>query len=218
MWDSLAPLGIELDADPADGADRDAMVALVPTFRPDLDREIDLVEEVARRVGFDRIGRTLPDTHGQVGMLTARQQERRLVADALVGVGLSEAITLSLVAPRDLERAGAPLDRVVRATNPLRAEESVLRTAVLPGLLRAVAGNRAQGLADVALFEMGRVFLTPLGRAPADSSAARRAGARRPGVGGHRASAARSRTTDRSTCTTRSMPSPRSSMPWGSTT
>jgi phenylalanyl-tRNA synthetase beta chain len=99
-------------------------------------------------------------------MLTTRQQERRLVADALVGVGLSEAITLSLVSPADLERAGAPVDRVVRATNPLRAEESVLRTAVLPGLLRAVAGNRAQGLADVALFEMGRVFLTPHGAGP----------------------------------------------------
>ncbi len=167
VWDSLAPLGIELEPAEPGGSDAStpetAMVALVPTFRPDLDREIDLVEEVARRVGFDRIGRTLPDTHGQVGMLTARQQERRLVADALVGVGLSEAITLSLVAPSDLERAGAPLDRVVRATNPLRAEESVLRTAVLPGLLRAVAGNRAQGLGDVALFETGRVFLTPLG-------------------------------------------------------
>jgi phenylalanyl-tRNA synthetase beta chain len=90
------------------------------------------------------------------------QRERRIVADALVGIGLSEAITLSLVSPGDLERAGAPLDRVVRATNPLRSEESVLRTAILPGLLRAVAGNRAHGLADVALFEMGRVFLTPL--------------------------------------------------------
>ena len=160
VWDALAPLGIELD----DAPESAAVTAIVPTFRPDLDREIDLVEEVARRIGFDRIGRTLPDTHGQVGMLTLRQQERRLVADALVGIGLSEAITLSLVAPADLERAGAPLDRIVRATNPLRAEESVLRTAVLPGLLRAVAGNRAQGLTDVALFEMGRVFLTPLDR------------------------------------------------------
>jgi phenylalanyl-tRNA synthetase beta chain len=168
VWDSLAPLGIELDdATPDDGGD-DVVVAVVPTFRPDLEREIDLVEEVARRIGFDRIGRTLPDTHGQVGLLTPRQQERRAVADALVGFGLSEAITLSLVSPADLERAGAPLDRVVRATNPLRAEESVLRTAILPGLLRAVAGNRAQGLADVALFEMGRVFLT--------SQARRRAG------------------------------------------
>ncbi len=163
VWSSLSPLGIDLDDAPPGDTSDDVMVAIVPTFRPDLDREIDLVEEVARRIGFDRIGRTLPDTHGQVGMLTARQQERRLVADALVGVGLSEAITLSLVSPADLERAGAPLDRVVRATNPLRAEESVLRTAVLPGLLRAVAGNTAQGLADVALFEMGRVFLTPNG-------------------------------------------------------
>ena len=175
VWASLAPLGIELDdtdssAGPLAEDSSDVMVAVVPTFRPDLEREIDLVEEVARRVGFDRIGRTLPDTHGQVGMLTTRQQERRLVADTLVGLGLSEAITLSLVSPADLERAGAPLDRVVRATNPLRAEESVLRTAVLPGVLRAVAGNKAQGLADVALFEMGRVFLTPAdGRRGRDS-------------------------------------------------
>ena len=171
VWDSLAPLGLELDDPEGDDPEGDgAVVALVPTFRPDLEREIDLVEEVARRIGFDGIGRTLPDTHGQVGMLTARQQERRTVADALVGVGLSEAITLSLVSPADLERAGAPLERVVRATNPLRAEESVLRTAILPGLLRAVAGNRAQGLADVALFEMGRVFLTSLDRRRAGDS------------------------------------------------
>jgi phenylalanyl-tRNA synthetase beta chain len=169
VWASLAPLGIELEdaeTDDATAIPGDGVVAVVPTFRPDLEREIDLVEEVARRIGFDRVGRTLPDTHGQVGMLTARQQERRLVADALVGVGLSEAITLSLVSPADLERAGAPLDRIVRATNPLRAEESVLRTAVLPGLLRAVAGNRSHGVGDVALFEMGRVFLTPLRPAP----------------------------------------------------
>jgi phenylalanyl-tRNA synthetase beta chain len=170
VWDSLAPLGVELDDDTPDDPDDDVVTAIVPTFRPDLEREIDLVEEVARRIGFDRIGRTLPDTRGQVGMLTTRQQERRLVADALVGIGLSEAITLSLVSPADLERAGAPLDRVVRATNPLRAEESVLRTAILPGLLRAVAGNRAHGLADVALFELGRVFLTPTDRRRAGDS------------------------------------------------
>ena len=172
VWDALAPLGIELDSPAEDGdgtSPSDGVVAIVPTFRPDLDREIDLVEEVARRIGFDRIGRTLPDTRGQVGALTPRQRERRLVADALVGVGLSEAITLSLVAPADLERAGAPLDRLVRATNPLRAEESVLRTAVLPGLLRALAGNRNQGLADAALFEMGRVFLSPAGDRAVDA-------------------------------------------------
>ncbi len=156
VWDALAPLGIELD-----GAGDAPMTATVPTFRPDLEREIDLVEEVARRVGFDRIGRTVPQPPGQVGALTRTQRDRRTVADALVGFGASEAITLSLVSPADLARAGAPLDRVVHASNPLRAEESVLRTRILPGLLRVVAFNRSQGLHDVALFEQGHVFYTP---------------------------------------------------------
>ncbi len=160
VWDALAPLGIELDEAPVD-PDGDTVSAVPPSWRPDLEREIDLVEEVARRIGFDAIGRTLPASHGQVGALTVRQQERRAVADALVGLGVSEAITLSLVAPADLERSGAPVDRVVRASNPLRAEESVLRTRILAGLLRAVAANHAHGLVDVALFEQGRVFAAP---------------------------------------------------------
>ena len=151
---TLEPLGIET------GSDGDAQVATPPSWRPDLTREIDLVEEVARRIGFDRIGRTLPDT-GHIGALTEWQRQRRLVADALVGAGLCEAITVPLVAPGDLERAGAPLDRLVAAANPLRAEESVLRTRILPGLVRVAAANQAHGLADVALFEMGRVFLAP---------------------------------------------------------
>jgi phenylalanyl-tRNA synthetase beta chain len=161
VWDALAPLGVDLDEEPDRDLDGDTVVAIPPSWRPDLEREIDLVEEVARRVGFDAIGRTLPDTHGQVGGLTTRQRARRVLADALVGVGLSEAVTLPLVAPADLARAGAPTDRVVRAANPLRAEESVLRTRILAGLLRAVAANHAQGLTDIGLFEQGRVFAAP---------------------------------------------------------
>ena len=160
VWDALAPLGIDVD-DSATSPEPNTVVVTPPPWRPDLEREIDLVEEVARRIGFDAIGRTLPDTHGQVGALTDRQRERRIVADALVGLGCSEAITLSLVAPVDLERSGAPVDRLVRASNPLRAEESVLRTRILAGLLRAVASNHAHGLLDVALFEQGRVFAAP---------------------------------------------------------
>jgi len=99
----------------------------------------------------------------QVGGLTAAQRSRRLVADVLVGGGASEAVTIPLVAPADLVAAGAPVDRTVEATNPLRAEESVLRTSVLPGLLRVVGTNAARGLDDVAVFELGRVFLAPVG-------------------------------------------------------
>ncbi|HEY4396658.1 MAG TPA: phenylalanine--tRNA ligase subunit beta, partial [Acidimicrobiia bacterium] len=155
ILDALRPLGIEVHGS------GDDITAIAPTFRPDLEREIDIVEEVARRVGFESIGRTVARPREQVGGLTQQQRERRVVADALVGAGLSEAVTIPLVAPADLERAGAPLDRLVEAANPLRAEESVLRTRILPGLLRAVAHNHAHGLTDVGLFEAGRVFLAP---------------------------------------------------------
>src|SRR5437763_15287490 len=155
ILDALRPLGIDADGDDDD------ITAVAPTYRPDLEREIDIVEEVARRVGFDSIGRTVAVPREHVCGPTPRQRERRTVADALVGAGLSEAVTIPLVAPADLERAGAPLDRLVEAANPLRAEESVLRTRILPGLLRAVAHNHAHGLTDVGLFEAGRVFLAP---------------------------------------------------------
>ncbi len=155
VLDAVRPLGIDVSGS------GDDITAVAPTFRPDLEREVDIVEEVARRIGFDSIGRTLARPKDQVGGLTRRQRELRLVADALVGAGLSEAVTIPLVSAADLERAGAPLDRLVEAANPLRSEESVLRTRVLPGLLRAVAHNQVHGLADVALFEIGRVFLAP---------------------------------------------------------
>jgi phenylalanyl-tRNA synthetase beta chain len=157
ILDALRPLDIEVD-----GAGDD-ITAIAPTFRPDLEREIDIVEEVARRIGFATIGRTVARPSEQIGGLTHRQRDRRIVADALVGAGLSEVVTIPLVAPADLERAGAPIDRLVEAANPLRAEESVLRTRILPGLLRAVAYNHAHGLSDVSLFELGRVFFAPSG-------------------------------------------------------
>ena len=155
VLDALRPLGIDVS-----GAGDD-IAATAPTFRPDLEREIDIVEEVARRIGFAAIGRTVARPKDQVGGLTRGQRERRQVADALVGAGLSETVTIPLVSAADLERAGAPVDRLVEAANPLRAEESVLRTRLLPGLLRAVAHNHAHGLTDVRLFEIGRVFLAP---------------------------------------------------------
>jgi phenylalanyl-tRNA synthetase beta chain len=153
--DALVPLGIAVEGS------SDELIATAPTFRPDLEREVDLVEEVARRVGFDAIGRTVARPTVQVGGLSREQRERRTIADALVGAGCSEAINVPLVAPEWLTMTSVPDDRVVHATNPLRAEESALRTRILPGLLRAAARNATRGLVDVALFEIGRVFTTP---------------------------------------------------------
>ena len=211
VLDALVPLGIEVT-----GAGDD-LVAVPPSFRPDLEREIDLVEEVARRIGFQAIGRTVPRPTGQIGGLTRSQRDRRLVADALVGAGISEAITLPMVAPVTLA-AFAP-EGVVELENSLRADESALRTALMPGLLGAVRFNVGRGRPNVALFETGAVFRTPDGdavlpiernhvavvvagevAAPAggDRSAGgclrrRRPGARRRGCTGGRPSPARAR-------------------------
>jgi phenylalanyl-tRNA synthetase beta chain len=150
---ALRPLELDVDGH------GDDLLVVPPGFRPDLEREIDVVEEVARRIGFQSIGRTVPKPGNQVGALTHAQQDRRRAADALVGAGLAEAMTLPLVAPELLGRFGH-VD-AVQLANPLRADESVLRTALVPGLLRAAALNAARGNPDVSLFELGTVFFPP---------------------------------------------------------
>jgi len=152
--DALAPLGIDVQGS------GEAIEAVAPTFRPDLEREIDLVEEVARRVGFDAIGRTVPKPEHQVGGLSHRQHDRRAVADALVGLGLAEAVAIPLIAPEAAARFSAVAP--VQVANPLRAEESVLRPTLLTGLVAAAAHNAARGQSDVALFELGRIFRRPV--------------------------------------------------------
>jgi phenylalanyl-tRNA synthetase beta chain len=151
---ALAPLGLLVTTE-----DDGVASVTVPTYRPDLTREVDLIEEVARRVGLNQIPRTLPDTTGHVGGLTPRQRDRRLIADVLVGLGASEATAVSLIAPAEAAPFGFATDALVYAANPLRAEDSVLRPRLLPGLLRAVALNAAHGRGSVALFELGHTFL-----------------------------------------------------------
>ncbi len=151
---ALTPLGIEVSGH------GDELAAVAPSFRPDLEREIDLVEEVARRVGFDAIGRTVPKPEHQVGALTATQRRMRAIADALMGAGASEAMTVPLVSPALLARFG--IVDAVELANPLRAEESVLRSALLPGLLEAAGFNAARGQGSVTLFEAGAVFGVPV--------------------------------------------------------
>ena len=158
----MRPLGIDIEG--LDGDAEATLVAVAPTYRPDLVREIDIVEEVGRRIGLDSIPRTLPHTTEQGGGLTPRQRARRLVADVLVGLGLCEAYTLPLIAESDVTRVGLSLDATVRATNALSAEEPILRPAILPGLLKSAAHNAGHGLTDLAFFELGHVFGPPPGR------------------------------------------------------
>lgn len=152
----LEPIGFVCVADGAD-----AWSVTVPTFRPDTTTETDVIEEIARHHGFTNIPARLP-TSAQTGSLTPLQRDRRTVRSVLVGLGVHEAMPLPFLAPGDLDRCGLPAVAVTIA-NPLVAEESILRTSLRPGLLRAVAYNESHRVEGASLFEIGKVFGPPRG-------------------------------------------------------
>jgi phenylalanyl-tRNA synthetase beta chain len=125
----------------------------VPTWRAtDVTREIDLVEEVARVHGLEKIPFTLPLRSAMFGQLAPDQRLRRRVEDALVGAGFSEAYTLSLT-------AADPDERALRLPDPLTSEHALLRTTLLGGLVAAAQHNANLGNDDIRLFEIARVYL-----------------------------------------------------------
>lgn len=124
----------------------------VPTWRArDLTREIDVVEEVARAV-LDRVPHTMPRRRHVEGRLSKHQRVRRLVEDVLVGAGLSEAYTWSLV-------ASDPHPDAIRLPDPMTSDQAILRTTILPGLVEAARTGLDTGADDVRLFEIARVYL-----------------------------------------------------------
>lgn len=135
-------------------ADGDAWLA--PTHRPDLGREVDLIEEVARVRGLDRIPAILPTVPPQAPRTTGVVERRARLLGA--ELGLSEAISYGFASPRDLAAVGAP-EASVHLQNPLGEERGVMRTSLLPGLFSALRRARQYGEARVRLFEVGARFL-----------------------------------------------------------
>jgi len=140
-----------------------------PSWRPDLRRDVDLVEEVVRLEGYDRLPSTVPAAPAGRG-LTRTQRLRRTVGHALADTGHVEIVTMPFVAEAvsdqlmlDPDDARRP---VLRVSDPISDEEPYLRPTLLPGLLHAVARNVGRGMTDVALFEWGPVFRPRPGGAP----------------------------------------------------
>lgn len=134
---------------------------LAPSNRPDLTREADLVEEVLRLWGMDRVTPTLPAARNHHGGLTKDQVRIRQIGATLRACGLNETSNYCFADHRDLDllampEAGRGLPVVL--LNPLVADQSEMRRSMLPGLLRSVAYNLDHGVANIALYEMGRCF------------------------------------------------------------
>ena len=132
-----------------------------PSFRPDLPREIDLIEEVLRLWGMGRVEATIPAAKNHIGGLTREQQLTRKVGQILRACGLNETTTFGFAAPGDLEKIRMSADGrgvPVVLMNPLVAEQTEMRRSLLPGLLQSVAYNEAHGTTNVHLYEIGTLF------------------------------------------------------------
>jgi phenylalanyl-tRNA synthetase beta chain len=141
--------------------DGDTLTAMPPTWRPDLTDPADLVEEVVRLDGYDKVPATLPLAPPGRG-LTPEQRRRRAVATALAENGYVEVVSYPFVAPELFDALGLPPDdprrRAVRLANPLSDEEPLLRTTLLGPLVGILRRNIGRGHRDVALYEVGLVF------------------------------------------------------------
>ncbi len=172
----LLSLGLEVE-----GREAEAIRFRVPTFRPDLTREVDLIEELLRLLGMDLIPATLPTRSGEnESVLFDARRHRALLLGrrALAASGYDEAVNLAFASPADIAAFGAT-DDVIRLKNPLGEERSLLRRSLLPGLVQNVALNHRRGISDVRLYEAGVVFLgrNPEGRTPRPNSPAGPTGA-----------------------------------------
>lgn len=177
----LLDLGARVSQQRDDTDGTSVFVVTPPSWRTDLEIPEDLVEEVARLVGYSYIPATLPVPPPGRG-LTVQQRLRRQVSNALAGAGLVETLSYPFVSEAQNATFGSAdaseAPRTVKLANPISAEFGWLRTAILPGLLETLRRNVSRGFRDVALYESGRVFLPgerigsetipPLGARPAE--------------------------------------------------
>ncbi len=135
----------------------------VPSFRVDIEREIDLVEEIARLVGYNEIPTSLP----RISMESPQAEKLRLlrknVADNMISMGISEAINYSFVSEKHCDLCQLPVDDMrrnqVKLLNPLSEDQTVMRSMLLPGLLENIKHNINYQQSDIRLFEIGKTFI-----------------------------------------------------------
>jgi phenylalanyl-tRNA synthetase beta chain len=148
----LSQLGF--DVMPERGGDADFTVR-IPSWRLDVEREIDLIEEIARLYGYDKFANTLPAFAGAVIERPDAEKDAKL-RSFLLGLGYNEAVSLTFISHEDAEQfSDSP---VIELANPISEEASIMRTSMVPGMLNMLAYNLNRGIDNVRLFEVGQVF------------------------------------------------------------
>lgn len=153
----LLSLGLEVE-----GREAEAIRFRVPTFRPDLTREVDLIEELLRLLGMDQIPATLPARSGESESVLFDQRRHRalgLAKRALQASGYDEAVNLAFASEADVRAFGGDPAQAIRVKNPLGEERALMRNSLLPGLLLNAATNHRRGVVDVRLYEAATIFV-----------------------------------------------------------
>jgi len=143
--------------------DDDKIKVNVPSFRKDIEREIDLIEEVARLHGYEKILKTIPSSKVSVSASTRNQVFEKEIRNILISLGLTEVINYSFIDEKYFNLMNIPQDDPLRKTiklrNPLSQNWSVMRTTLLPGIINTAVFNINRGIYDVGIFEVGKIFI-----------------------------------------------------------
>lgn len=152
--DRLVNLGFEIRR-----SDRETLSVAKPSYRVDVERDVDLIEEIARVVGYDNIPETMPPIRPNRDAATdATTPGLRRVRGVMMDLGYCEAIHMTFTSEAALGRHGWDTDKLPKVANPLTIEQKFLRPALLPDLLGTVQHNQRQGAAFVNLFEVGKIY------------------------------------------------------------
>ena len=133
----------------------DTYLVHIPSWRLDIEREIDIIEELARLHGYDKFPNTLPAYSGEVRDLPNAQKEAQ-IRSGLLALGYNETISLTFISKDDAKRFSTAPE--LDLANPLSDEASVMRTSLVPSMLNMLAYNLNRGNDNVRLFESGNVF------------------------------------------------------------
>ncbi len=157
MEDMLKYLGISIKTT------NNNQKAIIPTFRLDMAEEADIIEEVGRMYGYDKLPITLPQGNVTYGKLSIHQKHINTIKDVLVNNGYSEIYTYSFMSEKAFDKIKAPYDSSVRKAinlqNPLTEEYSIMRTTLLPKMLEVIRFNLNRDISELSLFEIGAVYL-----------------------------------------------------------
>lgn len=144
--------------------DETQQIVQVPTFRPDLEREADLAEEVARFYGYNKIHATLlSGKSATMGIRTPKQKIESILRNTMVACGMHECYTYSFTSPKVFDKINLPADSVLRKTvvisNPLGEDYSIMRTTTLPDMLEVISTNYNRRIEQARLFELSHIYL-----------------------------------------------------------